>query len=756
VYLPIVNVVTLSRPVRRLFPYQGPAVEDIVRILLQTQAVNLRFCVGSGKTLIGLLSAMIVMVMHRRIDRILFLAPTNGIVRQTRAYSLNEIEGYGTLPQFQPAASDVSAQVVRFLQNRDGNAYGTEGAAPVLVTTYHAFRGNAVARQLARELGERLLILVDEGFHAPDGRNEEATLIAQAVEGHPMVLRLGGTDRPDRQAIPGELVARPLPAHMLEGFTPHPLEVETLEVEGDVSRDADADFFGVPANYRAAIARIIEHHERDGRPRALLRIKAGLDDERTADIAGACMNLMSESGLTYVDGTGTDGGERLEEYLEEREGCNPTGERAPYAILEDFVIVVRRADEGLDLVSRSHLYLFGIPRSLELLEQLTGRTLRLRIDYHSREPLYAGYPERWLNVSKVVFVVPHNTAEDVSRVLLQATGYISGMSADIAMIRELRVNDGFGGRPEPGPPPTLPVDPVRSRRIGEIYVHVLAMMLACPDTWGPETSWKITGHQWSRMILDYIAQVRTLPETAPERRLVGDFGEQDLPDIQKVIAFRRAQAQTEHRNRLAEYMNERRHEGRAFNDRLDEAVSRLLDEFCDETLVNDSLHSLTAEAIEEFGRRLIDAVCNPNMPRTHDEVCVRVERFRALHNGQFPLLGDSDPESGLFFRNYDSALRHGTIEPSLEGGLGELFVRPDWIARLHRIAEEIDAYRSGVDPATAGMNTSRLRSVSGIQQQYQREPEVVYFPHAWRACRDATTRYETILEADRIGQGLPR
>jgi hypothetical protein len=746
--------------VRTPYPYQEPAIQDVVAHLLEPANVNLRYCVGSGKTLIALTTAALLMVVRRKIDRVLFLAPSTGILTQTVAYGGTEIVGHVTIPQFQfrEDRKDVGEYLNAFLQVDDGNAYGTKSAAPFHATTYDAFRESSLAQELVRSLGDRILIIVDEAHHAPCGDNKEATRIAQAIEGHRMVLRIGGTGRSDGQAIPGRLVERSLPQHMIEDYTPQPLQVEVIEVEGGANEEAeDTDFFGVPENYQAAITRILDHHEQEGYPRAILRVKASPDKQRTGSIVEACCDLLKARGLTFVNGTGPDGDVPLSEYLA-KEGCNFTDSRACYQNLEAFLLLVRRADEGLDLVSRSHLYIFGIPRSLELLEQLMGRVLRLRRHHKDRTPLFDGYPERWLDQSKIVFVVPRHRQDEVSRVLLQATMYISDLSSEVETIRELRVKDGFGGGfPEPK---DIPQAPNRYQPLVALKRELVQRMKDTPEMWGPEGKWKISPSKWATMVIEFATHVRERQVGGAELlRIVGDIGPNDRQDIERSVVFERAVACQQKRDELQQAMNERRLEGRSWNERLDEAVASLLDAFCDETLVNARMHQLTGDVIVEFGRRLRDAVCTPNMPQTHEAVRDRIERFRAAHDGRFPLgpmsqTPDIDPESNVSFRDYDRSLRQGLIGQRLEGGLGALFVRPNWAGRLHELAEEIDAYRSGVDPNTAGMSLTRFRSISGIQQAYQREPEMVYFPHAWRACRNEPYP-GTILEAERLGVGMP-
>ena len=752
------------KPVR-VRDYQAKMVDEVYETLVVPELVNLRSCVGSGKTVINLIVAMRLM-QNGYIDRHLFLAPSLAIVKQTRMYSGRAIEAIGNLPKFW----DRDDRLTDFLRDAEGHAYGTLDAAPFYATTYNAFRNSDAAKDWSRKLGDRLLITIDEGFHAPDGSDKDAPLIAQAVEGLRRVLRLGGTGRSDRQRIPGRLVSRSLAEHMLGGFTPHPLEAECLSVVGEETEDEE--FFGIPKNYRAALGRVIEHHKKDGCPKALLRIKAGgrratqadenlthstqADTEReeenlTRSICLAAREMLAARGLSYVDATDNsgnpDGGAKtLAEYL------NKEVNHVLYDELEDFVILVRRGDEGVDFVSRSHIYIFGVPRSLELLEQIIGRVLRLCYDYDSKEPLFKGYPERWLTSAKVIFVVPENTSVQVSRVLLQSTAYISSMSSQISVIRELRIKDGFGGRPDPDPRDRFPVAPECVARVTVMWGLIVAMMASEPEVWGTRP---ITLAQKTQMTRDFARHMQTSGDKNDvllANSLLGDAES----SVRGAFGLMEAAKSAEHRERLVKHMNDKRREGRSFNDRLDAALIEVEPDFLQETQISEHLYYLTGSSIEKFGRRLIETVCNPNMPRSIEELRSRGERWCSLHDGRYPLLSDEDPDaSPLTYNDYDVRVRQvglGQHPKPLEGGLGSLFVRPDWRDRLHEIAEEIDGLRSGVD-RLAG-SSQGLRTLDGLRRRYQRVPEMVYFPHAWKACRDPQQFPETIVVAERLGRTM--
>jgi hypothetical protein len=758
----------MPRPSRVMYSYQVELLNDVLGHLRRGENVYLRACVGSGKTLISLVAAM-VLLKERVVDRVLFIAPTSGIVSQTRAgYSGTLVDfgaGVEVFPRFYghetewDVRSEGKDALIHFLETDAGNAYGTENARPIFVDTYNCFRDSEQAQKEAQRLGSRLLIIVDEAQHAPgaeDSEDDRTNKIARVLINYELILRMGGTDRPDRQDIPGHRVARPLGLHMSEGFTPHPLEVQVLEVEGSGDEDTPTDdFFGVPKNQTAAIQTILAHHEREGCPKAILRIKASGNQNRHQNIVSACRRTIEERGRSYVDGTdaaGDDGSVNLNRYLSEKEGASTSGRRAPYSDLEDFLLVLRRGDEGIDPVSRSHLYILGVPRSPELLEQLIGRVLRLRIDHETKQPKIAGYPERWLTTSKVVFVVPKEQSEAVTHLVLGSTLYISALSKDVALMRELRIDDGFGGRPEPRTLPRLTIDHARSRHIRTLLEGLQCVMLAHPHVF--RSPKKPTAAQAEQMALLFAKSIvdshasDTRLQQAAEEVLKGDS-----TDIRRVIIHDRLHENADLRRQVQERINEQRKLGRSWNDSFDEAINLLLPEFREEVWEVDT-HHLTSAVIERYGQRLIDLVCNRNTPRTHDELRRRVQTYVDAHDGCFPLLTTADPESGCFFKKYDQQLRAGQLGDKLAGGLGDLFVRSDWQIRLHGIGEEIMGRRTQVDPSTAGNNPNRYRTLTGLTLTYQRVPEMVYFPHAWKACQGDEVSWGSIAEAHEVGSRI--
>ena len=183
-----------------------------------------------------------------------------------------------------------------------------------------------------------------------------------------------------------------------------------------------ADYFGDKVSSRIsskdlqyALPDILNQWISDGCPKAILTIPAGNSKKIAKEVEAffkshelpekiaAIRGRKYPTILNAVGCTKIDKDRSLDGIREDKEANGR---------LFDLCIGCRKFDEGTDVPSASHIYMIGLPSSVRLFHQRTGRVLRHKSDVK-------GYAEwfgtEWVTHSKVVFFAPcEKTIKDIS------------------------------------------------------------------------------------------------------------------------------------------------------------------------------------------------------------------------------------------------------------------------------------------------------------------------------------------------------
>jgi hypothetical protein len=751
---------------RTLRDYQRRDLKRLVEALQQDDArVFLAYCVAAGKTVMALLAARLLHDMGI-VTHVVFLAPSKFIRNQFEQGGERAYEGWEDGTIITPrvvALSSISARtgterLVSYLQDPEGRLGGTWGCAAV---TYDTWR-NAAA-EIQRELvdpvkARKVLAVTDEAHHVyiPEGK-EEANKISLAVMTLGVrMLRLSGTpSRPSGTEVTNNQdvqIVRTLVESMLEGYTPGELlsEIVTVAGEGECF-EGEGGGLHVPIDHDAGAEKMARHWAADGRPPLLIRIKCS-SEERNQQARGAVKAAFARLGVEILDATGEECPE-LVEYLrlEDQGGLSMASMDERHARV---IMSFRRFDEGTDCPSRAQLYLFGCPRSMEGFQQLLGRIIRLRRDHETGRPLIEGYPEEWLDRSKVVlFMAEGFNKENTEHAafLLNLIGYLSSFK-EISLLKGLlRIPDGFSGlKGASAFTDILPmIDPeqrLKARRCIEDVERLLVETSSHLDQ-----SWK--GEQFRRMVAEYI-RVEGLVDVS-------------LETVDRELVLRRLEI-PEMREGLHRSWTSLLEQGLSPIEAFPLALKQLFAEFCADTRINDTTHQLDAHYVDLYSARLA-FLRTGQRPKSVEEIIENVRRAQERsgvlpHGNRKPLPAFTDEVPGYpmqTFRGLDDLLRRGGegIE-RMEGGLYQLVVdrlfsasRGRWHAVLDVALTEIVTHsKATAEHASNAVFKGKPESV--LRQCYTYLPEVRYLPDAWRVCRLPIARDLTPDEAQRKGREL--
>lgn len=738
---------------KRFREYQLDDFVAAFESLAQTGRFLLSYCVSAGKTYMALALASLL-VRRKFVTHVVILCPTRNICQQFCKEEGVVLEGFSEPIPFLPFDRR-SGSRYRKMDDHLLDYLKTSGGT-TFVCTYNTFRGKKRDQIIAAvdALGDRILIVIDEVHHVhtelPDDRGN---WISRTINRCKFMRRLGLSGTPYRTSDePVKIEDEPerkrvLSEHMIEGFTPRFLAFEILTVPGG-SEKSDLGNAGVPLCKQEAIDLILNHMKNDGWPKSILRCKTyakRYDHEKLVEMV---QQKIEEAGRTAITLYSDDADANMKECIEAEKA------RLPYSDLKDVIVTLRRGEEGGDFPSRSHLYLFGCPRSPRLLEQLFGRILRLRVDEEEkRHPLFPGYSDRWLHESKVVFVVAESAEiEDrVSETLFRATMFISTLETSLALRDLLLLNDGFQRASYSNQRAII-------RELAPSQSVIAAVQFCIRHVLALFRKTEVAYRKPNRPL-----QVKEMFDIISQRNAeIIEFGVVNghlqesvcltANDVFKVLNIERL--------RDPKLDPEAR---RLFKERVEQApflVESILQGFEDayeafkNKAFNGDYYRVDGEIAEEIATLVRSS--KAGVPPNEAEILVRVNSFRTANEGRYPLLEDSDPVNGLRFQDYDSAFKQGRNPLECRsGGLPSLILKHsggDWFENLRAVAVDVELRErlSRHDPEKVLVN----KSDRGIQRAYQHIPEMAYYLGAYRIVQKhgSTARNITLEEAERLGR----
>lgn len=446
------------------YEYQEKCTSDTIRLLQGGPGVLLELCVGSGKTLVAM---MVVSQLH--FNRVVVLTPLRDIRRQFEKWSLDSVN--------LPSGSTVSIPKIRVVTTRKELVrYFDDTRDPsepqgVVVVTYNIWR-EAFKRSLSGEFEGNwgsTLVIIDEGHHAytqEEARklgvlswsiNEARAKGAKTMQLTATAARYGGesVQLKDASGNPDPRLTRGLLEHINKRYAPYlqsrVIKVSTTKGISDKTRSGSilmpAKEFEAPG-----FQEIIRDFEANGRPLSIIRIRCQ-DWRSNRRILSELKKAFRERyGNEVVVATHTDTHE-FERWDELVEAMNPKeGKPKSYDEIRkiaNVIIVHQKVNEGVDLPAFSNLYLWGIPYSMPLLIQLIGRIMRLRVDFHDRSQKFPGYPERWQDVSRVVFctsAMGDVVGDNEARLMHQLGAWLHSLELGTLLSRLARIDDGLRGK----------------------------------------------------------------------------------------------------------------------------------------------------------------------------------------------------------------------------------------------------------------------------------------------------------------------
>jgi superfamily II DNA or RNA helicase len=422
----------------KLRDYQLPQVTKLIRQLTNHNEAALVSAVGTGKTLV---TSIVGNELRKLgiVSKVIVAAPFNTIVKEFPVYSGETILS-GDKNNNQYMITDINqASTIKSISTL------ISGESSQFLSTSHAAMANARIKTAVNKADDLsgLLLIIDEAHHcfASDDEDTEetkdSTLLGEVAN---KIKAKGGkvlyvTATPYRTyngktslIFDPELcrpVIRTIGEQMRDDYAPS-METEYIHVKNmKLNNAGDAGIFGDKINtsindpqLKSALPRVIKQWRSEKYPKTILLIPAG-NSEHTAEVVKEYVesikfpsNVAKTRGRKHPKvliavGQGED---KFDVTYTDNNGkiCNDLINAIEYDKLKngtvyDMVIGCRKFDEGTDVSSASHIYMIGLPSSVRLFHQRTGRVLRSK-------KVIEGYSEwfgdQWMDKAKVVFFAP--------------------------------------------------------------------------------------------------------------------------------------------------------------------------------------------------------------------------------------------------------------------------------------------------------------------------------------------------------------
>jgi len=426
--------------------YQDTGIRRVIdRLCSQYLEAVLAFCVSSGKTLVSLAAAS-VLLRSQTVKHVIVLTYSQIIRSQFEAES-GLLLGEDGRESHTPVVLTYGGEQVTLCKARSPKGagwaeirnylVGDNTQQEILVLCFPTFSNSRYWEALKCDLmrlGDQVLIIVDEGQFADlDGDTDIGKTVFEVQIGEQgrgaRVLRCSGTlDRVSGSAVeryPGHRIERTLASHMYELCAPDRIDFRVVRIPGRDRRCKEDS--AVPQDLLTCAKEIFKQWVSDGRPYAIIRSSAikGSGDRTTRAFRDALKEEFARAGCAsdFCDGTGKknpadfNASVRLEKQLKGAPATDPR-----WGLLPKVVFVVGRGGIGYDSPIRTHLYLVGVSKSDPFRVQLFGRVLR---DRHNHPRV----PQEWKRTSSVTFfIAEHNDDDGVLRTLFKSSLYITSLN----------------------------------------------------------------------------------------------------------------------------------------------------------------------------------------------------------------------------------------------------------------------------------------------------------------------------------------
>lgn len=756
---------------------------EVITELLVSFGVN--YATGGGKTLLSL--AVAAQLIQRGVfDRALVLTPGAAIVKQFLAFSGEWI--HPTNDEFEPfclgeitSASDgVSLELWLTTLLPD------DQRARILVTTHQMYTTHLQTVESALLRDRRTLVIVDEAQGAPWVEAEACggeRVSQQHVLGR-SITRLqraglvvgkftGTPTRSDGLPVFGKddytEVSRSLHQLMIDGMCPQYLHTRIVHVDGLSVDDEDTCLAPFDSD-KGSEAVLSVWNEYDRIP-ACTRVKP-----RSADDNREVVDKILSLDPRVINASGDDPSEFFSALSVEAERRKDG--TAVYSDYQTMFVGMTRPVTGVDSPSRALGIFYGIPRSMNVLMQFMGRTLRRKVG-DDGNPLYRGYPDAWLNRVQLVFLIGGLPSEEHSReahlgVLFQALALAESLN-QAAMLGRMfaRYYDGLSR--------TSGIPPDKEKEILKVVTGEDATGKAC--TLLLEAELDIVGTASAQLDdLDYQALgldgklryvegwLRAHTRLTAEAEGIPQPGIQAIIDAAvlkylpsfKALLTARVATQPENEVRAQAVLTQ------VPDQSLQDQVQALFEEFkTDIHELGNSTYVLDARIIEYHRTKATLIFKRVQALASTDAILERVQAYRDRNDGHYPELDQRDPiDARVTFKTHDQHLRTGHY-PGFEGELGELLYtrceRTAWWEDAREVEASYQALRREGSPALAaalrGEGRDKLRR---IQAAFGDRVVVRYYPRALHVanakdgagnfiCSDEFLRQLTLPEANRLG-----
>lgn len=416
-------------------------------------AAHVHYCTGAGKTVIGLIFAARTRAnpgdpeKPGRYTHAIFTGPSDVIARSFQMNGVSSFSDSSGMHEPLDVRGDDEIDLENYL--------ALEHPDFALHTTHQLLTSRLKNLRRCCESHPRFfarkLLFLDEAHHAVPENLIGALPDLWTGTGGDVIFSTATA----RDAVPAGTFAviRTLPEQMAERYAPAQILSQAVAVHGAWTTD-DEDA-AVPVEPDEVASAFAGAWKADGRPKSVVRIKSANHDKNAAVLLSVALAVLRAGGRVYVAspaheipqsargieiagindatlrGAGLETGAGLAE-LREREARVRRYEDSSV----DVIVGIHTIVEGIDFPLTSHAYLLGIPRKLETIVQILGRTTRPRIAQQadgSFRPKVTDYPEDWRDRSKIVFLT---AADPEGRIREAETHQMLALCAYLATLRQ--------------------------------------------------------------------------------------------------------------------------------------------------------------------------------------------------------------------------------------------------------------------------------------------------------------------------------
>lgn len=299
------------------------------------------------------------------------------------------------------------------------NAYLLSSGGNGIITTHAAFSNIDINFDCSN-----MILAIDEAHHA--GENTKLiNVIKKWIDcgGTCLYVTATPTRTNGKSAVhifntsEDMISIRSIKDQMEGGFCPSQICCDLVKVESDCFDPGD-QVIGAPVDKEKLANHIIEQLSDDCWPKTIIRLKNTGSQLKNKELINYINNRLIESNpnIKTILATRNEDLKKLNNILKSDKNKSSIKESEI-----DIIIGINAVVEGLDWPNCSHFYFIGIPDSVLLLTQATGRTLRKKVldDY---------YPG-WTNVSKVTMFTGNvsNIKSNHSSVIMKAICYMGSL-----------------------------------------------------------------------------------------------------------------------------------------------------------------------------------------------------------------------------------------------------------------------------------------------------------------------------------------